>query len=68
MEEIGRKLIEDMKTSMIADHKDEQIERKDFQHRDLLSLLVKSNMSTDIPEGNRMSNEEIIARRFLSVT
>lgn len=34
--------------------------------RDLLSLLLKSNMSTDIPVGERMSDEDVIARASFS--
>ena len=34
---------------------------KDIQGRDLLSLLVKANMVTDIPDSARMSDEDILA-------
>lgn len=43
------------------------VERKDVTSRDLLSLLIKSNMATDLQESERMSDEEILSRRFLSL-
>lgn len=30
--------------------------------KDLLSLLVQSNLDTNIPEGDRMTDEEILSR------
>jgi len=32
------------------------------QSRDLLSLLIKANMSTEIPESQRLSDEDVLAR------
>jgi cytochrome P450 len=34
--------------------------------RDLLSLLVRANMATDVPESQRMSDEDVLARTWLS--
>jgi hypothetical protein len=38
------------------------VEKQDVQGHDLLSLLVKSNIATDIPENMRMSDSEILSR------
>ena len=38
------------------------VEKKDFQGRDLLSLLIKANMATDLSDSARMTDEEIQAR------
>jgi hypothetical protein len=38
------------------------VEKQDVQGHDLLSLLVKSNIATDIPESMRMSDLEILSR------
>jgi hypothetical protein len=38
------------------------VEKKDIQGRNLLSLLIKANMATDIPVSARMSDEDILAR------
>ena len=32
--------------------------------RDLLTLLIKANMSPDIPESQRLSDEDVLARKF----
>jgi hypothetical protein len=40
------------------------VEKKDVHGRDLLSLLVKSNLATDIPENQRLSSKELLARKF----
>jgi hypothetical protein len=33
--------------------------------RDLLSLLVRANMATDLPESQRMSDQDVLARMWL---
>jgi len=32
--------------------------------RDLLSLLVRANMATDLPESQRMSDRDVLARTW----
>lgn len=43
------------------------VEKKNFEGRDLLSLLIKANMATDLPESARMTDEEILSRESESV-
>jgi hypothetical protein len=43
-----------------------KIEQNSLHGRDLLSLLVKANMDTDIPESQKMSDEDVLARAFTS--
>jgi hypothetical protein len=38
------------------------VEKKTVQGRDLLSLLIKANMATDLPDSSRMTDEEILSR------
>ena len=54
----------------------EQAERKalnlkedenDARGRDLLTLLLKANMATDIPESQRLSDEDVLARACVLV-
>lgn len=33
-----------------------------LQGRDLMTLLIKANMSTDIPDRQRLSDEDVLAR------
>ena len=35
--------------------------------RDLLTLLLKANMATDIPDNQRLSDEDVLARTFFSL-
>jgi hypothetical protein len=39
------------------------VEKQDVQGHDLLSLLIKSNIASDMPESMRMSESEILARK-----
>lgn len=43
---------------------DIEINSQDVIGRDLLTLLVRSNMATNIPETQRLSDEEVLARTF----
>ena len=45
-----------------ADAEKRGVKRDDLQGRDLLSLLIKANMATDIPESQRLSDEDVLAR------
>lgn len=41
---------------------EKEISGKSLHDRDLLTLLIKANMSTDIPENQRLSDEDVLAR------
>ena len=66
---IGRNMISQKKAEILssseADSKG-RVEKKNIQGRDLLSLLIKANMATDIPDHARMTDEDILARRSSS--
>ena len=54
-----------MKAAVLDGQQDgAKVERKDFQARDLLSLLVKSNMAADLPDDSRLSDDDVVARRL----
>ncbi|KAJ3480225.1 hypothetical protein NLI96_g8501 [Meripilus lineatus] len=38
------------------------LSKRDVEGRDLLTLLIKANMASDIPENQRLSDEEVIAQ------
>lgn len=40
----------------------ESLHQADVQGRDLLSLLIKANMASDIPEDARMTDDDIVSR------
>jgi len=63
MARIGRELLADAKATALAGATDKgEIEKSSLQGRDLLSLLVKANMATDISESQRMSDEDVLAQ------
>ncbi|GJE84506.1 cytochrome P450 [Phanerochaete sordida] len=61
MRRIGMQLIQQRKAA-IQSEKGRGVERKDITERDLLTLLIRANMSTDIPENQRLSDDEVLAQ------
>ncbi|KAI0791591.1 cytochrome P450 [Irpex lacteus] len=59
---IGMRLVSEKKAMVSATSSEKNVARKDLQGRDLLSLLIKANMATDIPEHQRLSDDEILAQ------
>ena len=65
MARIGNELLSGAKAAARATATEKgEIEKNSLRGRDLLSLLVKANMATDIPESQRMSDEDVLARTF----
>lgn len=67
MSRIGRQLLADAKAAVMSSYGVEEgglIEKSSLQGRDLLSLLVRANMATDIPESQRISDEDVLARMY----
>lgn len=68
MARIGRELLANAKAAAMASATEKgEIEKNNLQGRDLLSLLVRANMATDIPESQRLSDEDVLARAFSSL-
>lgn len=67
MGRIGKELLNSAKEAARASATEKgEIEKNSLQGRDLLSLLVKANMATDIPESQRLSDEDVLARASLN--
>ena len=68
MRRIGLQLIADKKTAILAEKAQQTgaggVEKRDMEGRDLLTLLLKANMATDIPESQRLSDEDVLARKY----
>ena len=62
MDKVGYQLIARMKADVLANAEGRAVEKKDFQGKSLLSLLVKANMASDLSETQRLSDEEILAQ------
>jgi hypothetical protein len=66
---IGQSMISQKKAEILSSSEIDskgRVEKKNIQGRDLLSLLMKANMATDIPDHARMTDEDILARKSLS--
>jgi hypothetical protein len=58
MSRIGNQLLRDSKAA-----NEKATEKSSWKARDLLSLLVRANMATDLPEHQRMSDEDVLDRK-----
>jgi len=59
------RLIDAKKRELLSAGKSGTIEKDQLQGRDLLSVLIKSNLAHDLPDSQKMSTEEILARKWL---
>jgi hypothetical protein len=65
IQSIGQSVISQKKAEILATTEiggKGRVEKRNIQGRDLLSLLIKANIATDIPDSARMTDEEIQAR------
>ena len=66
MMRVGQELLAEKKNAILAGNAGDEHkmgrEAEEFQGRDLLSLLIKANMATDLPEGSRMVDHDVLAR------
>jgi hypothetical protein len=68
MERIGKGLLNEAKAAVLAGATEKGgMEKSSIQGRDLLSLLVRANMATDIPENQRLSDNDVLARTLYRV-
>ena len=66
---IGQNMISQKKAEILATTEiggKGRVEKRNIQGRDLLSLLIKANMATDISDHARMTDEDILARESKS--
>lgn len=63
---IGMQLIREKKEALKAhvDAEKRGVKRNDLRGRDLLSLLIKANMATDVPESQKLSDDDVLAREY----
>ena len=57
-------LITDKKAAVAAAQASGEVKKKDVGGRDLLALLIRANMAIDIPDSQRLSDEEVLSREF----
>ncbi|OCH88173.1 cytochrome P450 [Obba rivulosa] len=61
---IGMRLVQERKISVakLATTEESGVEKNDLHGRDLLTLLVRANMATDLPESVRLSGEDVLSQ------
>ncbi|KAF7305283.1 hypothetical protein HMN09_00779400 [Mycena chlorophos] len=62
MEDIGRRIVEQSKTVLARQDSDKVQTGMARGPRDLLSLLLKANMSPDLPENQKLSEDEVLGQ------
>ena len=63
MTRIGHGLLEDSR-AVVMSEKNSSLEKDSWKGRDLLSLLVRANMATDLPSTQRMSDDDVVSRNY----
>ena len=58
---IGHGLLEQNR----ATEKMSSLAKDSWKGRDLLSILIRANMATDLPSTERMTDDEMVARNYL---
>ena len=66
MRKIGLELSAEKKAAIRAEWQEKEKYSADSRARDLLTLLLKANMATDIPDSQRLSDEDVLARASFS--
>ena len=68
MTSIGQQIVQDSKAAVMAAAEKgvpRLSEEDDKPERDLLSLLIRANMDADLPEDQRLSDDDVLARTCL---
>jgi hypothetical protein len=63
MKRVGRQLLNESKRELMGTGE----EGNSWKARDLLSILIRANMASDLPVEQRMSDEEVLDRKFVHV-
>ena len=65
MDRVGTEIIQERKKFIMSEKSEEnKLGQKDLGGRDLLSLLLKANLASDVPESQRLNDAEVLARTF----
>lgn len=61
MARVGRQLVEEKRATILAEASvSGNLQKKEFKGKDILSVIVKANMATDVKDTERMSDQEVI--------
>ncbi|KAF7305278.1 hypothetical protein HMN09_00778800 [Mycena chlorophos] len=64
MEDVGRRIVEQSKAALARQDAHKVQTETARGSRDLLSLLLKANMSADLPENQKLSEDEVLGRAY----
>ena len=64
MRRIAKELVDERKKAFTTEKKDVEKDSDNLFGNDLLSVLIKANMDPDIPESQRMNDEDVLSRMF----
>jgi hypothetical protein len=68
MTRIGRQIVRESKAAIAASTAEKEnfcpAKKTESQSRDLLSLLIRANMDTAVPENQRLTDEDVVARTY----
>ncbi|KAI9059128.1 cytochrome P450 [Trametes sanguinea] len=62
---IGTELVQARKAALLQEMQEKNIDglqRQDLQGRDLLTLLIRANMAKDVPDNQRLSDEDVVGQ------
>ncbi|KAI0346966.1 cytochrome P450 [Trametopsis cervina] len=62
MRRIGLQLLAEKRAAILAASGNNNVEKKHVLGRDLLTLLIKANLATDIPDSQRLTDDEVLAQ------
>ncbi len=60
MSRIGNQLLKESHTAIRAEN--DVVEKSSWKRKDLLSLLMRANMATDLPPSQRVADSDVLAR------
>lgn len=71
MKRIGAELIAKKKAAILASSREQkgasEVAKKDLEGKDLLTLLIKANLASDVPEDQRLTDQDVIARKLFHI-
>ncbi|KLO13377.1 cytochrome P450 [Schizopora paradoxa] len=62
MRRIAKELVDERKKAFTNEKKDIEKDSDNLNENDLLSVLIKANMDPDIPESQRMTDEDVLSQ------
>ncbi|KAG8902485.1 hypothetical protein FRC00_005948 [Tulasnella sp. 408] len=61
MARVGRELVEEKRAAILAEASvSGNLEKKQFRGKDILSVIIKANMATDVKDTEKMSDQEVM--------